>query len=378
MTTNSKYVVGAIALAVLIGSLGFSVPVAAQQTSVSPEQAQQLLDRITALEKEVKELREKQASTPVAAPPEPAPVVVPEVHSVNDRLKLNVFGDVGFRASDLKGNTDTFALGSLDLFMTSRISDKASVLAEVLFIPQSDNSITPDVERLLLQCKFSPYFNAGIGRFHTNIGYYNNAFHQGAWFENAIGRPYMYAFDDQGGFLPLQEVGLTMNGQIPSGKLGLSYVFEVGNGRDHLLGGEPAQNRQDSNNGKSVNVAISARPSWISGLTTGFSIYHDYVTFSDNINHGELISTLYAAYANTTYEFLNEAMLVRHDITSTGAPGVFHTPAFYTQFSRRFGSYRPYIRYQYINAGDNEPILWRSDGRSGGGAEERSIGRSAV
>jgi len=70
----------------------------------------------------------------------------------------------------------------------------------------------------------------------------------------------MYAFDDEGGFLPLQEVGVTASGQIPSGKLGLKYVAEIGNGRDHLLGGEPAQNQHDANNGKSVNFAIASRP----------------------------------------------------------------------------------------------------------------------
>ncbi len=35
-----------------------------------------------------------------------------------------------------------------------------------------------------------------------------------------------------------------------------------------------------------------AQPSWIPGLQTGFSLYHDYVTLSDNINHSELISTV--------------------------------------------------------------------------------------
>jgi hypothetical protein len=74
------------------------------------------------------------------------------------------------------------------------------------------------------------------------------------------------------------------------------------------------------------------------------------------VNHSELISTVHAVYLNSKYEFLNEAMLVRHDGTSTGTPGVFHTPAFYTQFSRGFGQYRPYFRYQYINAGTDEPI----------------------
>jgi len=59
---------------------------------------------------------------------------------------------------------------------------------------------------------------------------------------------------------------------------------------------------------------------------------------------------------NSNYELLNEGMLVRHVRSSTGAPGVFHTPAFYSQVSRKFRTYRPYFRYEYINAGDREPI----------------------
>jgi hypothetical protein len=314
---------------------------------------QMLLQRINELELKVKQLQEKQPSE--IAAPEPA-VEQPRVNSVNDRLKLNVFGDVGYESSDLKPSANTFEIGSLDLFMTAHLSQKVSALAEVLFIAADDNSISPDVERLLLQYRRNDYFTAAIGRYHTSIGYYNTAFHQGAWFQTTVDRPFMYAFDDHGGFLPLQEVGVTTSGLIPSGKLGLSYVAEVGNGRNHLLGGEPAQNAQDTNNGKSFNIALSAHPTWLNGVDMGFSIYHDYLTFSDNVNHGELISTVHVVYLNSTYEFLNEAMLFRHVGSSTGAPGVFHTPAFYTQLSRRFGSYRPYFRYEYINAGVNEPI----------------------
>ncbi len=166
----------------------------------------------------------------------------------------------------------------------------------------------------------------------------------------------MYAFDDQGGFLPLQEVGATFSGHIPSGGLGLQYVAEMGNGRTHLLGAEPAQNTQDRNNGKSVNFALSAHPRMLPGLETGFSIYHDHLTFPNNIDHDELISTAWIVYNSLNYEFLNEAMVVRHDGSITGGPGVFHTPGFYTLFSRRFGKYRPYFRYQYLNAGVHEPI----------------------
>jgi hypothetical protein len=339
--------------------LALAPSVDAQQATSQDDSNKQLLERIDQLEAKVKQLESKQAAPAPAAVPEPAPepaVEMPRVNAVSDRLKLNVFGDVGYEANDRKPSTNTFEIGSLDLFMTARLSDKVTTLGEILFISQSDNSIGVDIERLLLQYRHNDYFTVGIGRFHSSIGYYNTAYHQGAWFQTAIDRPFMYAFDDEGGFLPLQEVGVTASGQIPSGKLGLSYVAEAGNGRDHLLGGEPAQNAQDRNNGKAFNLALSAHPHWISGLDVGFSLYHDYLTFSDNINHSELISTAHLVYLNSTYEFLNEAMLVRHVGSSTGAPGVFHTPAFYTQFSRRFGSYHPYFRYQYINAGVNEPI----------------------
>lgn len=295
-----------------------------------------------------------------AVPPTPLPSQSPQEPSgsnaVAPSVKLRMFGDLGYEVSDQKGETNSFHIGSLDLFMTGNLSEKLSVLGEVLFIPQANNGVSPDVERLMLQYKPNDYFTFAIGRYHSAIGYYNTAFHQGAWFQTAVDRPFMYAFDDQGGFLPLQEVGLTLSGAIPSDRLGLHYVAEMGNGRAHVLGSDPAQNTQDTNNGKSVNFALSSHPSWVSGLETGFSIYHDYLTFSDNINHGELISTAWIAYNSSNYEFLNEAMLVRHDHTMTGAPGVFHTPGFYTLFSRRFGKYRPYFRYSYLNAGVNEPI----------------------
>jgi hypothetical protein len=304
-----------------------------------------------------------ESSAPPSAPREVTPTptsasAAQESQEANSgpSVRLRMFGDLGYAASDQKGVTNSFHIGSLDLFMTGTLSDRVSILGEILFIPQKNNSISPDVERLLLQYKQNDYLSVGVGRYHTAIGYYNTAFHQGAWFQTAIDRPFMYAFDDQGGFLPLQEVGVTVSGQIPSGSLGLNYVAEMGNGRAHLLGSDPAQNFRDTNNGKSFNLALYSRPRGIPGLQVGFSIYHDYLTFSDNIDHGELISTVHVVYTNSNYEFLNEGMLVRHTKGITGAPGVFHTPGFYTQFSRRFGKYRPYLRYSYLNAGVAEPI----------------------
>ena len=335
------------------------------------QQVQDLQARVKQLEAKVNEAvpaaaggaqgQETSATTapPPSSPSAPAPpptVQESEAPAPPPGIKLRLFGDLGYSASDKKGETNSFHLGSLDLFMTGSLSERVSILGEVLFVPQSDNSITADVERLLLQYRHNDYFNFAIGRYHTSIGYYNTAFHQGAWFQTAIDRPFMYAFDDQGGFLPLQEVGITINGQIPSGKLGLNYVAEMGNGPATATTLEPAQNAQDSNNGKSFNLALFARPRWVPGLQTGFSIYHDNLTFPNNDDHSELISTVYVVYRDSNYEILNEGMLVRHGPPSIGTGGVFHTTGFYTQISRRFGTLRPYFRFAYINASLADPI----------------------
>jgi len=329
---------------------------AQQATSDATTQAdtdQQLQQRIKDLEIKVKELEDKPAPPAPAPPPAPEPqptIDAPVVNEVAPRLHFNVFGDVG--AQGYNHIPDTFLFGSLDLFMTARISDKVSTLAEVLFIADNTNAVTPDVERLLLTYRQSDYFVASVGRYHTWVGYYNTAFNYGEFLETTTDRPFMYAFDDQGGVLPMQEVGVNFTGKIPSGKLGLNYVVELGNGRAWGLNVEPTQNNQDANNSKSINGGLFIRPEKISGLQMGFSVRHDNLTIPGPAV-AETIATVHAVYVNNGYEILNEGMLVRH-VEDFGP--VFTTDGFYTQFSRAFHAYRPYFRYQYFNAPSNDPV----------------------
>jgi hypothetical protein len=348
-------------------SLWLAFPVGAQQSPQPPanqdEVNKQLLQRLQELEDEVKQLKAQSAATAPAAPvmaaplpvPAPSPVPEPEMPTVNEvapRLHLNVFGDVGYEWYNHVPNT--FEFGSLDLFMTARLSDKVSTLGEVLFIAESGNGIGVDVERLLLRYRQSDYLNASIGRMHTWVGYYNTAFNKGEFLETTIDRPFIYAFDDEGGILPMQDVGVNLTGKIPSGKLGLNYVFEVGNGRG--WGGpnvEPAQNYQDANNSKSVNGGLFMRPDKVPGLQLGFSILHDNLSLPGPPAVGESIATVHAVYVNSKYEILNEGVLVKD--AETGGP-TFHTGAFYSQFSRAFHAWRPYFRYQYFNANSGDPV----------------------
>jgi hypothetical protein len=191
-----------------------------------------------------------------------------------------------------------------------------------------------------------------VGRYHSWVGYYNSAFNYGEYLETTTDRPFVYAFDDQGGVLPMQEVGVTMTGKIPSGRMGLNYVVEVGNGRGWGPGVEIAQNNQDAHNSKSINGGLFLRPEAPAGLQVGFSVRHDELAIPGPAV-SETIATIHAVFLDSSYEILNEGVLVRH--VEPAGP-IFTTSAFYTQFSRRFRAYRPYFRYQYFNANDNDPV----------------------
>jgi len=209
----------------------------------------------------------------------------------------------------------------------------------------------------VLQYSHNDYFNLSVGRYHTAIGYYNTAYHHSTWFQTATGRPFLFQFEDRGGILPVHTVGASLSGLIPSGALGLHYVAEVGNGRASRAPflEEPVQNVIDDQNHKAYNLALFARPEAIRGLQAGFSIYRDLLAPNGAPRIGETILAAHAVYIRPNFEWLNEALVVRH--APMGLAHVFQTPGFYTQISKRFGAYRPYFRYQYVNGSDNEPIF---------------------
>jgi hypothetical protein len=282
-------------------------------------------------------------------------------------LRIRGFGDVTLHGDTYPHDTTSFSLGQLNLFVTSDISDKFKFLSEIVFEPGPDviygvsggspNAFGVDIERLLLQYSANDYFNLAVGRYHTAIGYYNTAYHHSTWFQTTENRPLLFEFEDRGGILPVHNIGVSASGLIPSGSLGLHYVAEVGNGRRSRspFSEEQVQNTVDENNHKAVNFEVFARPDAIEGLQTGFSVYRDVLTPANFVPVGETILNAHFVFARPKFEWLNEGIVVRH--APQGLNHVFNTPAFYTQISRQWGSYRPYFRYQYINAPGREPIF---------------------
>jgi len=288
-----------------------------------------------------------------------------ETRTIGPRLQIQGFADVNLRATNQQGATNAFSLGQLDLFITSQLSEKFSVVSELIMEAKRDNSFEFEIHRLLLRYAMNDYLNLSAGRYHTGIGYYNTAFHHGSYFATAANRPFLFAFESQGGILPLHNVGVSATGRIPSGALGLRYLAEVGNGRASRSPTDRAvQSSFDENNGKSYNLGLIARPDWLPGLQTGVSFYQDNLTPENTPNIDQRIMAGHVIYQSPRYEWLNEAVFIRHKPEGAGG-GVTYTPGFYTQFARRFGKAQPYFRYQYVNASVRDPLFFDIGRRNG-------------
>ena len=136
-------------------------------------------------------------------------------------IKLQGFGSLGYKASDVKvpensflgfraGSSGNFAVGDIDLFVTSSLTQKATVLSEIVFTETDSQKFETDIERLLVKYDFNDYFKTSFGRFHTATSYYNSVFHHGRWLQTTVDRPLAVEFADDGGLLPTQAIGLSI------------------------------------------------------------------------------------------------------------------------------------------------------------------------
>jgi len=313
----------------------FAASTAKAQSSPPPDQAEQvrmLLERVQRLERRLAEMETKlaAASAPLelaanvpAAPkpelaeaaPSPGPghqhegrdeqTAVRQMETHYPSLQIRGFGDVDFSATDQQGATSGFNLGQLDLHMSSPLSRKVSYFGEMTFNAQP-TGYTVEVERSIIRYDYNDYFKISFGRYHTPIGYWNTAFHHGAWLQTSISRPDMVKIG--GTFIPVHFVGFLAEGNIPSGGAGLSYSAGVGNGRGSTIS-RPGD-AGDNNDNRAWVANLYSRPVKLYGLQMGVSVYRDKITLANTLPNGnnfrEWISAAHLVWSKESPEFLAE------------------------------------------------------------------------
>lgn len=267
------------------------------------------------------------------------------------RLTFQGFGDVTFRSNEGNGRFDSsedsnfFALGGLDLFITSQISERISFLNETVFEIEPDGNVL-DIERLFIKYVVADYLKVTVGRVHTALGYWNQAFHHGSWLQTTIDRPDVYAFEDEAGILPIHAVGIELSGTYDFGPFDLDYTFNIANGRGEIV--DEVQNVADKNDSKAVGLMVSIKPEIMPGLFFGGNFYLDDIP--DSSTHGEIDEFIIGGHVGYLYsncEFLLEGFNIEHDDNAPGEDE-HSTLGAYAQVAYRLGQWKPYYRYDIV------------------------------
>ena len=281
----------------------------------------------------------------------PVPATQPEV-------VIHAFGSVDWAAADQHDTPQSFGLGQFSLFVTAALNERVSVLAEVVMEGSGANTrVVTDLERLQLTYRLDDHLNLSAGRYHTGIGYYNAAFHHGSYFEIPIGRPRIFAFEDEGGVLPVHEVGLSARGAVPKTASALRYVAEVGNGRrwtDVDDADEDRDEGRDQNGAKSTNIGLALRPERWRGAEIGASFYRDRIPVGTQPTITHQIAAAYAVYRTPSTEIMGEWLQLSHRLPALTR---YTNHGGYLQASRAFGKIRPYYRYDRLDIKPDTPLI---------------------
>jgi len=277
------------------------------------------------------------------------------------RFNLRGFANVDFSArggdsapDDTTGRT-AFALGQFDLYMVSKLADNITFLGETVFELDEQQEFAVDVERLQIGYHWSDALRLNVGRGHTALGYWNEAFHHGKLLQPTVERPEALKFEDDGGILPVHFVGLEASGRASLGAWDLSYVGYVANGRGPTP--EVVQGAFDANGSKAVGGKLSLARQGRRTFTLGPMVYHDVIPPNPGQpgREGEIAQTILGAhlvYQDERFNLYSEYFHIRDEVRSTGER--FSHEAAYAVGVVHFGKWSPYagIDWQSLDSGD--------------------------
>lgn len=264
------------------------------------------------------------------------------------------FGDISYVSRD-GSDADGFAIGQAVAHLSASLGGSFGVFGE-FSLSAKDNEYAAEVERFIVKYEFSDLLKLSAGRYHTPIGYWNTAFHHGAWLQTTTSRPEMVKFGSQ--IVPIHFVGALLEGNFLRNSLGLSYMAGFGNGRHSNIA--RAGDAGDINGDDAWMFELNASPVNFYGLKAGVGYYQDLVTQTGEPDIDEQIYSAYVAWVKERPEVIVEYLHSKHALaTNSSVKGDVN--AWYAQFAWRldgkYKQWKPYARYEIDNIDDSDPLL---------------------
>ena len=264
------------------------------------------------------------------------------------------FGDVSYVSRD-SSNDDGFLIGQAVAHLTASLGESFSVFGEFSATAR-DSEYAFEVERLIAKYDFSDLVKVSAGRYHTPIGYWNSAFHHGAWLQTTARRPEAFKFGSR--IVPIHFVGVLAEGTWNQSPLGLSYMAGFGNGRHANIA--RAGDAGDINGENAWMLQLRAAPAAFYGLNVGIGFYSDEVNPDGDPPIDETSFSAFAAWTGESPEVIIEYLHSSHELVSDSSVSG-DVNAWYAQFAYRlkdeWSAWKPYARVEHTDVDDTDPML---------------------
>ena len=264
------------------------------------------------------------------------------------------FADIDYVSTDTQTQEEGFRIGQVVGHVAAPIADRLNVFGEISATAH-DSEYTVEVERVIARYDFNNNYSLSAGRYHTPIGYWNTAYHHGAWLQTSVGRPQVVRFGSP--LVPIHFVGALFEGEIPGSGNDISYSFGLGNGRHSNIA--RAGDAGDINSERAWTANLKYRPTSINGLDAGIGIYSDRVNPAAGVEVDEKIYSAYFALERESPEVIIEFLHSDHDATASAASGGMD--AYYAQLAYRLNggrqAFKPYVRIENTDIDAADPLL---------------------
>lgn len=310
------------------------------------------------------------STAPAKTAPNALPLTMDEmpVAASNNRVTLNLFGDTALALNSagppgLDGflpaspNRPAFLIGDLDLLITGRAAN-LTAMAETALEQHGGGDVGIDLERIFVGWR-SERVSVDAGRTHAELGYWNNAFHHGRWLQIPTGRPEVLKFEDEGGILPVHQVGVSAHFRAyVEGDRQIELVGSIGNGRGNFT--DDVQETDETNVFKALLFRIGFKGFGARDLELGVSGLFDRIAPVAGLSSDptafvrpalpdqsidEAIGNAYLAYRGVDLTVISEAFDVYHAASTRDAAGVnrWYTIDAYALGAYRIGEISPYL-----------------------------------
>ncbi len=265
------------------------------------------------------------------------------------RFALNAFGDASLIEQIREEGDDgsLFKLGTFAMLINAQLGSSLLGTAEVAFDANSANRQDIELERLQLRWQTERFYAVG-GRLHTDLGYWNAAFHHGAWLFLPIQRPRVLRGETGGGILPIHWVGVEGGVTLPVEPGAITVSAGVGNGRGSEEGS--LNLASDNNDFKAIRLKVEAQGLGLEDLRVGVGGLYDRIAAESmevrpalpGEEIDEIIGNAYFAYRGVQLTLITEGYAIMH----RGDDDTFTTTDAFVVAGYRIGRITPYAQVE--------------------------------